>query len=99
MFDTSNHATAEEAEQVAEPNVEKPPIKKAKKRFLRALALVLLGGIIVTGWSVGRAISAPTNDPLKLISRVEYIAGLRFKGLSVVENEDGSLTILAKKSR
>ena len=64
MFDTSNHATAEEAEQVAEPNVEKPPIKKAKKRFLRTLALVLLGGIIVTGWSVGRAISAPTNDPL-----------------------------------
>ena len=64
MLDTSNQSNSEEAEQVSEVSRKIYDVEKPKRRFLRTFAFVLLGGIIVTGWSVSRAISAPTNDPL-----------------------------------
>ena len=35
-----------------------------RRRIATVVVIGLLGGLIATGWSVGRAISAPTNDPL-----------------------------------
>jgi hypothetical protein len=60
--------------------ISKPPAKRANelnrkrrrplipfplgRRIAIALALVLLSGILVNGWSLGNAILAPTNDPI-----------------------------------
>ena len=40
--------------------------------------------------------AAPTEDPSKPLSREESIAWLRAKGVEVVENADGSYTMLGK---
>jgi hypothetical protein len=42
---------------------------------------------------------APAEDPSQPLSREEYIAFLRARGCEVVENADGSLTILPKTPR
>jgi hypothetical protein len=40
---------------------------------------------------------APTENPNRPLSQKEYIAWLRGKGAEVVENTDGSITILGKR--
>jgi hypothetical protein len=42
---------------------------------------------------------APAEDPSRPLSRAEYIAWLRNKGVDVIENSDGSLTAMAKPRR
>ena len=43
--------------------------------------------------------AAPAEDPLRPLSRTEEIERLRAWGVDVVENADGSLTILARPRR
>jgi hypothetical protein len=40
---------------------------------------------------------APADDPLKPMSQAEHIEWLRSRGVQVVENRDGSFTMLAKR--
>ena len=42
---------------------------------------------------------APAEDPRRPLSKTEYIAWLRNKGVEVIENSDGSMTIMAKPRR
>ena len=42
---------------------------------------------------------APAEDPRRPLSQTEYIAWLRNKGVEVIENSDGSMTIMAKPRR
>jgi len=37
--------------------------------------------------------AAPADDPIRPLDRGEYIAWLRGKGVEVIENADGSLTV------
>jgi hypothetical protein len=39
---------------------------------------------------------APAEDPLKPLSRAEQLAWLRSKGVEVIENSDGTFTMMAK---
>ena len=43
--------------------------------------------------------AAPADDPQKPMSRAEHIAWLRAKGVEVIENADGSYTVMAKPRR
>ena len=42
---------------------------------------------------------APADDPLKPMNQADYVAWLRSKGVEVIENCDGSLTMMAKPRR
>jgi hypothetical protein len=46
-----------------------------------------------------RVLGAPSKDPSRPRTREEEIAWLRSKGVEVVENSDGSYTMLAKPRR
>lgn len=71
MLDASNRDDAKddaEAQEVRKPDrrrlrslISKTPLRR---RIAGTVAIGLLGGVIATGWSVGTAISAPTNDPI-----------------------------------
>jgi len=40
--------------------------------------------------------AAPAEDPQRPLGKAEYIAWLRNKGVEVIENSDGSMTVRAK---
>jgi hypothetical protein len=41
---------------------------------------------------------APADDPLKPLRQAAHIAWLRSKGIEVIENNDGSFTMLAPRA-
>ncbi len=41
--------------------------------------------------------AAPANDPIRPLDRDEYAAWLRGKGVEVIENADGSLTVKPRR--
>jgi len=43
--------------------------------------------------------AAPAEDPQRPLSTTEYIAWLRNKGVEVIENSDGSMTLMGKPRR
>ena len=41
--------------------------------------------------------AAPADDPMRPLNQEEYVAWLRRKGVEVVENSDGSLTVKPRR--
>ena len=68
-------------------------LRYAERNGWGNLAGYLKRALLPAGLAAG---AAPAEDPLRPSSRAEEIARLRAWGAEVVENADGSLSILAK---